>query len=212
VDPAAALGPAPAVAPEPEKIPEAAPKAAAPVSVAPAPKAPVSRLVAAFARGLVGVLPGPALALGAAYEQSLAFGGLRIDASASLVHEQRRSVRSEGFRMALASAGAMYCPLYFTRSIVRFSACLGAEGGVWYLSTFGVLSGTHKTAPFLAGSGRAGLSVVLGDHAALQLGIAADALVLRPEYTFAVADGSRETAYRAPALTALGDVGLAARF
>jgi hypothetical protein len=212
IDPAGALAERPPQAPPP-------PAASPPIRATPPPFSPVPaarqltvRRLGALARIEEQLLADPVAAFGVTYEQELPFGGLRLEATATLVDTRRRSVSTEGVRMSVAGASVGYCPLFLTRGPFSVAGCAGLDGGAWFVSSFGVSAPVHKTDPFLAGSARLGAVLALGGRLGVALGGGARALVLRPEYRFDIAGSdATESIYRAPAIALHADAGLALR-
>jgi hypothetical protein len=214
IDPAGALAERPQQQQPPPPAAAAPPMRATPPPFPPIPAAPqlTVRRLGALARIEEHLLADPVAAFGVSYEQALPFGGLRLEATATLVNTQRRSVSTEGVRMSVAGAGVGYCPLFLTRGPFSVTGCAGLDGGAWFVSSFGVSAPVHKTDPFLAGSARLGAVLALGGRLGIALGGGARALLLRPEYRFDIAGSdATEGVYRAPAIALHADAGLALR-
>jgi hypothetical protein len=215
IDPEAALAPRPVPRPQPETPPHAAPPEFTPPPREPQPEpaaAPPARSATLFTRIGFGELPATSVSFGAAYTHQLGPIALYLDARASLPTERRRSIDTEGVRMSIATATLGLCPLATRDPVLRFSACVGAELGGWFVSSFGVRDPRKGVEPHAAGSARIAAQVALSEQLAVSLAATGSALVLRPELVFDVADGSRETVYHAPPLTGAAEVGLSTRF
>jgi hypothetical protein len=215
IDPEAALAPRPVARPLPAAPPAAAPPAFTPPPAEPAPKpaAPrAARSATLFTRIAFGELPATSVSFGAGYAHPLGPVALYLDARASLPTEKRRSIDTEGVRMSIATATLGLCPLATRDPVLRFTACVGAELGGWFVSSFGVRDPRKGVEPFAAGSARVAAQVALSEQLAVSLAATGSALVLRPELVFDVTDGSRERVYDAPPLSGAAEVGLSTRF